>query len=274
MSLTAAEMRFLQGVIDSPADKRVSEIARRCSDEFRVGTRIGQRFAYAQADVERAKGLLQVHGLPLTAGDHSDRASAVNRPGMTEKSGTDAPHQDSVAYRLFNGSLPVGVGYSVAQAGEVSAITAQVLMVVENFETFRQLHRYAWVMERMRQWSVCLVVFRGDTTYSTGDALRCVHASELPKIGFHDFDPAGLTFSAQLDGLVEHLAPPIPVLVAAVKAGKRSDLYFSHLEQYAAGLEAVAIANIPQLWLTMRRLQKGLPQEWMRDVSALGESCE
>lgn len=256
----------MQGIIESPSDKRVSEIARRCSNEFKIGIQIGQRFTYSCADVDRAIELLKAHGLPLYPDKLSDRASSVHRPSVSEKVGTQGPHQDSVAYRLFQRSTPFGVGYSVARADEVGAIPAQVMMVVENFETLRQLHRYTWVLERMQSWSACLVIYRGETIYSAADAQRAVQASHLPKIGFHDFDPAGLFFSAQLPGIVEHLAPPMDLLEKVVKSGKRTDLYFENLPQYRLYLDKCEQANIPQLWSIMKRLQRGYPQEWMRDI--------
>lgn len=108
---------------------------------------------------------------------------------------------------------------------------------------------------------------RGDTYYPLSDAQQCVSASVLPQIGFHDFDPAGLHMSLGLPGLVEHLIPPIAVLEEAVQTGKRSDLYFGQLGQYGHSLESAKRANISELWAAMKRMQKGYPQEWMRDIS-------
>lgn len=265
MTVHATELRFLQGLIEAPSDKRVSDIARRCSDEFGIGKRVGQRFVYSDQDVAKAVALLQAHRLPVRATDIADRAGAVGRPGLSEKHGTPPPHQDSVAFRIFRSGVPEGTGYAVATSSEVAGVPADLMMVVENFETLRQLHRYAWVMERMRGWNTCLVLFRGDNQYPVLDAHRCIHESPLPKVGFHDFDPAGLQMSLAIPGLVEHLIPPMAVLEAAVRAGKRSDLYFSQIEQYANVLNSATTANIPELWSAMKRMQKGYPQEWMRD---------
>lgn len=267
MAIDAVLLRFLQGLIQSPGDKQMSAVARRCSEEFRIGTRVGRRFVYDEKDVADATVLLQSHRLPLVSTEIQDRADAATRPGITEKHGTTAPHDDGVAYRMFRLGMPQSVGYGVASALEVSQLSADVMMVVENFETFRQLHRYTWVMERLNGIVYCVVVFRGDNVYSIGDAKRCVDGSNLPKIGFHDFDPAGLYMSASLPGLVEHLMPQPSVLEPAVMEGKRSDLYFSQLAQFANGLENATLANIPAAWKLMRRMQKGLPQEWMRALA-------
>lgn len=267
MAIEAAQLLFLQGLIQSPGNKQMSAVARRCSEEFRIGTRVGRRFVYDEKDIADATALLQAHGLPLTSTGIRDRADAATRPGITEKHGTTAPHEDSVAYRMFRFGMPQSVGYGVASALEVSQLPAEVMMVIENFETFRQLHRYTWVMKRLTSVVYCVVVFRGDNVYSIGDATRCVNGSNLPKIGFHDFDPAGLYMSAHLPGLVEHLMPHPSVLESAVLEGKRSDLYFPQLAQFANRLEETTLANIPDAWKFMKRMQKGLPQEWMRDLT-------
>ena len=266
MVIDAAQLRFLQGLIQSPGNKQISAVARRCSEEFRIGTRVGRRFVYDEKDIADAISLLQSHGLPLASTGIQDRADAATRPGITEKHGTTAPHDDCVAYRMFRFDMPQSVGYGVASGLDVSQLPADVMMVVENFETFRQLHRYTWVMDRLKTIVYCVVVFRGDNVYSMGDAMRCVNSSNLPKIGFHDFDPAGLYMSASLPGLVEHLMPQPSVLEPAVLEGKRSDLYFSQLAQFANELERTTLANIPDAWKLMRRMQKGLPQEWMRGL--------
>ncbi len=265
MAIDAAQLRFLQGLLQSPVDKQISAVARRCSEEFRIGTRVGRRFVYDEKDIADASALLQSHGLPLVSTEIQDRADAAIRPGIPEKHGTTAPHDDSVAYRIFQCGVPESVGYGVASPFEILQLPADMMMVVENFETFRQLHRYNWVMERLHNVVYCVVVFRGDNVYSVGDANRCVNGSNLPKIGFHDFDPAGLYMSVILPGLVEHLMPQPSVLEPALLEGKRSDLYFSQIRQFADVLEKSTLANISDAWKLMRRVQKGLPQEWMRD---------
>lgn len=96
MAIDASLLRFLQGLIQSPSDKQMSAIARRCSDEFRIGSRVGRRFVYDEKDISDATVLLKSHGLPLASTEILDRADAAARPGITEKHGTTAPHSDSV----------------------------------------------------------------------------------------------------------------------------------------------------------------------------------
>jgi len=267
MSIDATVLRFFQDLLLSPGKRQISLVARRCAQEYQVGTRVGQRFVYDEKDLADVRALLEAHGLPLVRVEAQDRADASTRPGITEKYATASPHENSVAIRVFKQGASFGIGYTVASVDEVSEMAADAMMVVENFESFRQLHRYAWVVRRLQSIDCCLVVFRGDTIYPTGDAGRCINGSSLPKIGFHDFDPAGLHLSASLSGLVEHLLPPLPLLESAVAKGKRADLYFSQLAQYSSVLDQATVANIPETWKLMKKLQKGLPQEWMRDLA-------
>lgn len=268
MHISAIELKFLQGLLANSSDRSPSASAELFRRERNIGTRIGRKFIYAPEDVARAKSLLVALNLPLTAKDQpTDRAGAAVRPGISEKSGTLDPHANSVAFRIFAGRKPVSQpGYQVATVEEVGRLTPDLVVVVENFETLRQMERYKWVMERLTSAGTTLALFRGDTIYRLDDAYRCMDALDCPVWGFHDFDPAGLHMSMSIRNLSEHLVPPQAVLHAAVEAKKRSDLYFSQFDQYAKTLAACSHPQIAALWALMKSLQKGLPQEWMRDL--------
>ena len=268
MHLSAIELRFLQGLLADSSDRSHSASAELFYRDRKIGTRIGRKFVYSQDDVARAKSLLVALHLPLAAiGQHTDRADAAVRPGISEKSGTVNPHANTVAFRVFLGSEPTTQpGYQVAPVEEVGCLTPNLVIVIENFETLRQLERYQWVMERLPSAGTTLVLFRGDTIYRLEDAQRCINVLDCPVWGFHDFDPAGLHMSLSIRNIIEHLAPPQLVLRAAVETKKRSDLYFNQFDQYARTLDQCRHEQIAALWALMKGLQKGLPQEWMRDL--------
>jgi hypothetical protein len=268
MLLSAIELRFLQGLLVDSSDRSHSACAELFYRDRNIGTRIGRKFVYAKEDVARAESLLVALNLPLTANDQPiDRADAAMRPGISEKSGTSSPHANAVAFRLFVGRMSVAQpGYQVATVEEVGHLTPDLVVVIENFETLRQLERYEWVMERLTSVGTTLVLFRGDSVYRLNDARRSMDALDCPVWGFHDFDPAGLYMSMSTRNFSEHLVPPQVALRAAVEAKKRSDLYFSQFDQYARTLEACSHPQIAALWVLMKSLQKGLPQEWMRDL--------
>ena len=269
MHISAIELKFLQGLLADSSDRSPSASAELFRRERNIGTRIGRKFVYAPEDIARAKSLLIALNLPLFATDQpTDRAGAAVHTGLSEKSGTLNPHANAVAFREFSGRTPATLpGYQVATVDEVRRLTPpDLVVVVENFETFRQLERYGWVMERLTSAGTTLVLFRGDTIYRIDDARLCMDALNCPVWGFHDFDPAGLHMSMSIRNLSEHLVPPQAALRAAVEAKKRSDLYFSQFDQYARSLTACSHPQIAALWVLMKSLQKGLPQEWMRDV--------
>lgn len=268
MHISAIELKFLQGLLADGRDRSPSASAELFRRERNIGTRIGRKFVYAPEDVERAKNLLTALNLPLMATDWpTDRADAARRPGISEKSGTLDPHANAVAFRVFVGRTPITrPGYQVATVEEVGRLTPDLIVVVENFETLRQLERYEWVMARLTSAGTTLALFRGDTIYRLDDAHRCMDALNCPVWGFHDFDPAGLHMSMSIKNLSEHLVPPQALLLAAIEAKKRSDLYFNQVDQYARTLAACGHPQVAALWTLMKSLKKGLPQEWMRDL--------
>lgn len=268
MTLTFTEIRFLQGLLADPRDRLHSASAERFYRDRKIGTLVGRRFVYSKEDVDRARSILEALHLPSVAvAQKIDRADAVLRPGMSEKSGTSNPHSNSVAFRVFSGRSPVAQpGYQVATAQEVAGLTPELLVIVENFETLRQLQRYQWVIDRIQSVGKTLVVFRGDTIYRLDDAHSCIQSFDCPVWGFHDFDPAGLYMSLTTRNITEHLVPPHEALGSTVRDMNRSDLYFNQYDQYAKALNQCDHKQIAGLWALMKSWQRGLPQEWMRDL--------
>jgi len=150
MSISAIQLKFLQSVVTDVRARAQSAAAAYYCEEFGIGVKIRRSYEYTAADAERAKNLLLSLKLPLTANEgNGDRADAIDRPGMSEKSGTRSPHEDSVAFKVVDKrpSTMSSIGYQVATAVEVSGIECDITLVVENFETFRQIEWYKWVMD-------------------------------------------------------------------------------------------------------------------------------
>ena len=138
-------------------------------------------------------------------------------------------------------------------------------MVVENFETFRQLHRYGWVTEKIRGQSV-LVIFRGDPSYKTDSAQQALEFLSKPVLGFFDFDPSGLFMCSELRGLAKVVLPDLKTVRRLAMAGKRDDLYYDQVEGFGPSLDKRFQPKIAQAWAAMKEIRVGLPQEWMRDL--------
>jgi hypothetical protein len=266
--LTSNRLKFLQKLVLDGSRRGESEAATYFEQNFGLGARLGRGYEYTMQDLEKAKNLLIAMGMPLELeAEPMDRADAVIRRGMSEKTGTLAPHANSVAFRIWKdiaGEGGFGVGYQVANPVEVSQIECDCTMVVENFETFRQLHKYGWVVNEIRDQSV-LVIFRGDPIYKTDCTQQALALLSKPVLGFFDFDPAGLFMCSELDGLSKLLLPDLNTIREAAIAGRRNELYYDQVEGFGPSLEKLLQPEIALAWALMKEIRVGLPQEWMRD---------
>jgi hypothetical protein len=269
MMLTATRLKFLQKLVLDTSRRAESDAAAYFEHNFGMGARLGRGYEYTAMDSEKAKKMLLALGMPLTPeSEPMDRADAMVRRGMSEKSGTLAPHASSVAFRIWggnSGNSGFGVGYQVATPTEVGQIECDCTMVVENFETFRQLHRYGWVTEKIRGQSV-LVIFRGDPSYKTDSAQQALEHLSKPVLGFFDFDPSGLFMCSELRGLTKVILPDLKTVRRVAMASKRDDLYYDQVEGFGPSLDKRLQPEIAQAWAVMKEIRVGLPQEWMRDL--------
>lgn len=139
------------------------------------------------------------------------------------------------------------------------------LLIIENLQTFDDIHTVD--SEVMGNLSVRdpLVVYRGDT--QGGARADAVHAlisgTGLPVIAFVDFDPAGLVIASGLPRLDMVLAPPLPDLAKIIQA---SGIAKRYLEQVATAAHALLQiqedARISPLWHVIHAAGKALPQEY------------
>ena len=279
--LSAIQLRFLQALALDTKARSASDAAAYFADNFGLGARIGRRYEYTTGDARRAQELLAAMGLEsaaLAAG--TDRADAVLRPGLSEKIGTVSPHASSVAFQVL--SMPASVvdadmkpvavmpvtsfGYQVGHVREVSAIQSDLVLVVENCETFRQIHRYGWVQAMLPPGKSVLSIFRGDSWFRPDDAQQVLQRSTAPVWGFFDFDPSGLQMCSSLARLEKVVLPPLAALERATRLAKRDDLFYQQTQSAANTLNACKNPEIQAAWALLQRLRMGLPQEWMRDL--------
>lgn len=267
--LTSNRLKFLQKLVLDGSRRGESEAAAYFEQNFGLGARLGRGYEYTKLDSEKAKKMLMAMSMPLEfESELMDRADAVIRRGMSEKTGTLAPHANSVAFRIWrdiSGEGGFGVGYQVATPVEVGQIECDLTMVVENFETFRQLHQYGWVVDEIRGKSV-LVIFRGDSIYKTDCAQQALACLSKPVLGFFDFDPTGLFMCSELGGLAKLLLPDLNMVRRAAMAGKRNDLYYDQVEGFGPTLDKRLQPEIAMAWAVLKEIRVGLPQEWMRDL--------
>jgi hypothetical protein len=139
-------------------------------------------------------------------------------------------------------------------------------MVVENFETFRQLMSYRWI-----RWTgnSTLVVYRGDPESPNEDAAALVRERAEPVRGFYDFDPAGLIMAKAIPaerfrGLV---LPGREWLRAAADTPHGRQLYDRQLRAFGSALDEATEPMIRQNWEFMKSLGSAVAQEGMLNAS-------
>lgn len=270
MALTAAEISFLQRLV---TERRLTKAAGALSsafvDEHRLGQRIGRSVVYTEGDLELARRLLRNAGqseAPLAKG--ASRSDMAARVGVSEKSGASRPHANSIAWKTAAGSLKVDGatapvfdgGYHVSTVEHCCQVQADILMVVENLESMRWLAKARWIDYSGLN---VLAIYRGDVQFSNADVKRLLEQRSEEVWVFSDFDPAGLGIAASVPRLSRLVLPALEVLEALTVRAQRFDLYAGQLDQYGRALDTCAHHEIEQAWKLMKRLQAGLPQEWM-----------
>lgn len=268
MSFSSREIAFLQDlVVKGSGQKGASLTSEQLHRHFGMGQHVGSQFVFSQVDANRARQMLANAGIaPEPAGRPLRRAHAgLNNPTQ-EKSGTLAPHQDSIAVKAANGRceckghpIPT-LGYQVLTLEQAREIRADVLLVVENLESLRFLERNRWIDF---QALAVLAIFRGDGIFRADVVAWLLEASSTPVWAYFDFDPAGLGMAARLPRLQRVLLPKEKVLVNAARKANQVHLYADQVAQWGKSLGSEERSLIQQPWSLLRSLRVGLAQELM-----------
>ncbi len=268
MSLSSRDIAFLQDLVaKGSGQKGASQASQHFCRHFGMGQHVGSRFVFNESDADRAHQMLAIAGVAIEpAGQPLRRAQAgLNNPSQ-EKAGTLAPHQDSIAVKAAHGrceckGVPVpALGYQVLTLEQAREIRADVLLVVENLESFRFLERNRWIDY---QDLAVLAIFRGDGAFRANLVSRLLEASSAPVWAYFDFDPAGLGMAAKLPRLQRVLLPEADALVSAARKANQVHLYADQVDQWGKNLTSERNSMIQQPWTLLRKLRVGLAQELM-----------
>lgn len=268
MSFTPRDIAFLQDLVAKGTGQKGASLASgHFHHHFGMGQHVGRQFVFTQADADRARQMLTNAGVsPEPVESPLRRAQAgMNNPSQ-EKSGTLAPHHDSIAVKAAhghcecNGQLVPAMGYQVLTSDQVLEIRADVVLVVENLESLRFLERNQWIDYRAQ---AVLAIFRGDGIFRADMVTRLLEASRAQVWAYFDFDPAGLGMAAKLPRLQRLLLPPEDVLVSAARKANQVHLYADQVNQWEKSLASDHRSMIQMPWSVLRRLRVGLAQELM-----------
>lgn len=271
MTLSAQEITFLQRLIAArPATRKAGPLSLTIAT-YGVGRASGRSIHYGPDDLDRAAKLLENRGIPLTRPDEMRRAETVEYAGVSEKAFGSRPHSNSVALRTAHGDCDLdgaglkapGGGYMVLTTEDAIRVRCDRILLVENLETFRHLHRYEWMTYGRGS---TLAIFRGDPTFSVADAAKVLAARGEPVDAFVDFDPAGLSIAASLPRLAHLIVPDERWLISAIRERKRYDLYDAQIGVYGAKLAASTHPDIVRLFALLTELRQGYCQEWMESA--------
>lgn len=257
----------------------MSLAAKQLSDGWNIGRLDRQAVHYAEDDIQKARALLRAAELPLTpVAAGASRGDRMCMPGVSEKIGSKRPNDDSVAVKSLGwgrgascrgAELPAWPGaYTVLTVDAAKEVACDVILAVENLETFRWMERHRWLLETDQS---VLVVFRGDVGRSAKDSASLLGARTEPVWWFGDFDPAGLGMGALMPRLDRVILPPEDWLKAACRRGRRGDLFSASVEQWGATLDRVGHPQLISAWALLKSWKLGLPQEWMQSKLDLAQ---
>lgn len=139
------------------------------------------------------------------------------------------------------------------------------LLIVENLQTFDDIHTVGPEVMGNLSANDPLVIYRGDT--QGGARADAVHAlvsgTALPVIAFVDFDPAGLVIASGLPRLDMVLAPPLQQLAEIIQARGIAKRYLEQVAMAAHAMQRIqGDARMAPLWHVIHAAGKALPQEY------------
>ncbi|SCX55335.1 hypothetical protein [Nitrosospira sp. Nsp1] len=144
------------------------------------------------------------------------------------------------------------------------------LLVIENLQTFDDIHDVDVAVMDSLPARDPLVIYRGDTQGGARtDAIHTlIESTILPVYAFVDYDPAGLVIASGLPRLAKVLAPSLHDLGVLIQMHGIAKRY---LEQVATASHVLqqfkADSRIAPLWSVIHAAGKGLPQEYFHSRS-------
>lgn len=271
MTFSSQQIQFLQRLVsERPTQRRLGEVSRHFSEHYSIGATVGRQVEYRDDHLRMAAELLRTHDLPVNPmAPGATRAEVAVFGGMSEKALSAAPHAGSIGVKcvgsctLYRVVLCTPQGSYLVVTPEVAGrIRCDRLMLVENLETFRQLERYGWIDYRGQS---VLVIYRGDSALSVGEALQVIRARAEPIWAFVDFDPAGLVIANSLppQRLERIILPKEAWLRQAAGTSRGRQLFDEQESRARPSLERATHSEVRRAWAVLAELRSAVTQERM-----------
>lgn len=260
--MTPAQYTFLRNLVANRSPQLRSAIAKEMADTEDLGRVRGRAVYYEEVDFIKAEIKLGNARYSIVAPEAGRRRHEAD-DAASEKAAA-APVTEGlvavVADRIPGIATPEG-SFLAMDWKEALALPYEVLVVCENLEPMRRIHRYGWLQPHLNRRRT-LVLFRGAPTWFRIDsARRLVEADTRPVIGLFDFDPKGLAMAALLPRREALCLPPWEILQPLVIDRRRHDLFGDQVAGCRATLDACSDPDIALAWERMRLLTRGLNQE-------------
>lgn len=144
-------------------------------------------------------------------------------------------------------------------------VNHDAILVIENLQTFYDIHCVDTKLLDRLQAHNPLIVYRGDA--QGGVKTNAVHAliekCNLPVTAFVDFDPAGMLIASALPKLDAILSPSLPELEFLVRQYGITERYQEQVAKSSRALEALQENQIiGPVWHTIYAAGKALAQEF------------
>lgn len=150
-------------------------------------------------DIKSLESYLLANGFPIESNlsDFSDRIEASKSVGNEKITNNPVTHDRVLALFpeqgfFLNGEvMPKGRAMDMTVA-EVLSLDVKSLVIVENLAVFLNAYRYPNLLSLVHRDSI--IVFRGMAgCYSTKGTVKLLNDFKGEKVGFFDFDPAGIS---------------------------------------------------------------------------------
>lgn len=247
MKLNKSQLLTLQAICQKglPVEKSASAWLSRFVADEGIGQQTGSRIAFSFDDIQKIAIFLAVNDYQqsVTHEDFADRM-ATSAVVNDEKLATSPITQDRVLvkslrlpFQVNNAVFPAGHGIEFRVSELITTEVSQVVLV-ENLAAFLTLQDYPELLKLLSPDA--LAVYRGGQGIFSAQgshAYLSVYAGQ--KIGFFDFDPAGLC-QLGLTGLDALILPSIEQKdIALLLAGDKAGVFAKQCAQYAKALAQI-----------------------------------
>lgn len=139
------------------------------------------------------------------------------------------------------------------------------LLVIENLQTFDDIHNIDVNVMNSLPARDPLVIYRGDTQGGArADTIHnLIKSTTLPVYAFVDYDPAGLIIASGLPRLDQLLAPSLQDLGTLIQTHGIAKRYLDQVATASHALQQLkGDSRLAPLWDVIHAVGKGLPQEF------------